>query len=354
MLKDEKIKELKERLKEIDKIFLDQNTVKNQNKYKNISKERNEIEKVLNSYNELKKIKNSIKETQYFLKEESKDEELVYLAKEELDELKRRKEAIEINLQKLLLKKDPDDDKNVYMEIRAGTGGKESAIFAANLFRMYQKFCEKQRWKIEIVSSHASDLEGYKELIFFITGEKVYFYLKYEKGVHRVQRIPQTESQGRIHTSAVTVAVLPEAEESDIYIDPKDIRIDTYRASGAGGQHVNKTDSAVRITHMPTNIVVTSQDQRSQHQNKMKAMHILRAKLYEKEQEEKNRQLSKERKAQIGMGDRSEKIRTYNYPQNRVTEHRINLTLYKLDKILNGDLDEIISQLQVYFAKRKI
>ena len=351
MIKQEKFKELMDRLKEIDQLFLDQNIVKNQKEYKKISKERSNIEEVLNIYKQFQDVEDKISQAKAILKEDSKDEELIMLAKEEIENLEKEKEEIELNLRKLLVKPDPDDDKNAFMELRAGTGGEESAIFVADLFRMYQKYCEKNGWKIEIINSHASNLEGFKELILLISGKKIYYSLKYEKGVHRVQRVPQTESQGRIHTSAVTIAILPEAEESDVYVDPKDLKIDTYRSSGAGGQHVNKTDSAIRITHIPTGLVVTSQDQRSQYQNKMKALQVLRAKLYEKEQEDKNKKLSQERKSQIGTGDRSEKIRTYNYPQNRVTEHRINLALYKLDKIMDGDLDEILSKLQIHFAE---
>jgi peptide chain release factor 1 len=287
------------------------------------------------------------------LTEHQNDEEFLELAKTEMEDLKQEENKLEIELKTLLIKKDPNDEKNVFMELRAGAGGDESSIFVADLFRMYQRYCEKNGWKIEIVNSHTSDLDGFKELILYISGDNMYFNLKYERGVHRVQRIPQTESQGRIHTSTVTVAVLPEAEESDVFVDPKDIRVDTFRASGAGGQHVNKTDSAIRITHLPTGIIVSSQDQRSQYQNKMKAMQVLRAKLLEKEEEEKNKQLSDERRLQIGTGDRSEKIRTYNYPQNRVTDHRINLTLYKLDKIIDGDLEEIVSQLQLHFTEQK-
>ncbi len=240
------------------------------------------------------------------------------------------------------------------MEFRAGAGGDESSIFVADLFRMYQRYCEKKNWKIEIVNSHASDLEGFKELILSVSGKNVYFDLKYESGVHRVQRIPLTESQGRIHTSTVTVAVLPEIEEEEVYIDPKDLRIDTYRSSGAGGQHVNKTDSAIRITYLPTGLIITSQDERSQFQNKINAMKVLRAKIYKMEESKKNAKLSQERRSQIGTGDRSEKIRTYNFPQNRITDHRINLTLYKLDKVLDGDIDDIISKLQFHFSEEQI
>jgi len=350
MIKEEKLEEIKKRLIEIDKFFLDPNFIKNQNEYKKVSKERAELVEILETHEKYMNLNKKINEARSLLSDNTIEEELKELAKEEIEELEKEKERIEDTLRKLLIKKEPDDEKNVFMELRAGAGGDESAIFVADLFRMYQKYCEKKGWKIEIVSAHQSSLDGYKELILFISGKDIYFNLKYERGVHRVQRIPQTESQGRIHTSTVTVAVLPEVEETEIYIDPKDIRIDTFRASGAGGQYVNKTDSAIRITHIPTGLVVSSQDERSQFQNKMKALQVLRAKLYEKEQQEKREKLARERKMQIGTGERSEKIRTYNYPQNRVTDHRINLTLYKLDKILDGDLDELISKLQIFFA----
>ena len=354
MIKEEKLKKLKSRFEEINKLFLDPNLVKDQNKYKEVSKERNEIDEVLNAYNYFEETKKKIKDTQEMIKKDPDDEELVELAKEELSLLEKDMEKTEQKLKDLLIKKDPDDEKNVFMELRAGAGGEESAIFVADLFRMYQRYCEKNNWKVELVNSHESDLDGFKELILYVSGKNIYFNMKYEKGVHRVQRIPQTESQGRIHTSTVTVAVLPEVEETDVYVDPKDLKIDTYRSSGAGGQHVNKTDSAVRITHLPTGLIVTSQDQRSQHQNKAKAMQVLRAKLHEKEQEEAMKKVSEERKSQVGTGDRSEKIRTYNFPQNRVTDHRINLTLYKLDKVMYGDIEEIISKLRHHFSHENI
>lgn len=353
MLQEEKSKELVKRLNEIDQLFLNQDIIKDQKKYKKISKERNEIEEILNCHKHFQEINNKINETKTLLDEASDDEEFKELAREELNHLEMEKIKAEASLRKLLIKKDPNDEKNIFMEFRAGAGGNESSIFVADLFRMYQRYCEKKGWKMEIISSHASDLDGFKELILCIKGEKVYFNLKYESGVHRVQRVPQTESQGRIHTSTVTVAVLPEIEEEDIDIDQKDLKIDTYRSSGAGGQHVNKTDSAIRITHLPSGIVVTSQDERSQLQNKMRAMQVLRAKIYKTEQAKKNEKLSQERKSQIGTGDRSEKIRTYNFPQNRITDHRINLTLYKLDKVLDGDIEDIISKLQLHYTKEK-
>lgn len=352
MLNDNKIKELKERLKEIDQLFLNQDLIKDQKKYKEISKERSEIEEILNTFSKFQDVEKKITDTESLLQETQSDDELIELANQELESLQLERSKSEEALHKLLIIKDPNDDKDIFMEFRAGAGGDESSIFVADLFRMYQRYCEKKGWKIEIVDSHPSDLDGFKELIISVKGQKVYFDLKFESGVHRVQRIPQTESQGRIHTSTVTVAVLPEIEEEDIYIDPKDLRIDTYRSSGAGGQHVNKTDSAIRITHLPTGLVVTSQDERSQLQNKMRAMQVLRAKLYEIEEEKKRTKMSEERKSQIGTGDRSEKIRTYNFPQNRMTDHRINLTLYKLDKILYGDLEEIITKLQLFYTEQ--
>ncbi len=347
MIKSEKIEEKKKRLSEIDKLLLDPNIIKDKKKFAEISKERAEVEELLSLYDRYIQIKKEIEDTETLLN----DEEMGKLALDEIEKLKEEQKTIEKRLNTLLIKKDPQDIKDVFLEIRAGTGGEEAAIFAGDLFRMYQKYCEKRGWKIEIMDSHPSDLNGFKEIILHIQGKDVYFYLKYEKGVHRVQRIPVTESSGRIHTSAVSVAVLPEIEEEEVFIDPKDLKIESFRASGHGGQYVNTTDSAVRITHIPTGIVVSCQDERSQHQNKAKALQILRARLYEKQQRELQEKLAKERKAQIGTGDRSEKIRTYNYPQNRVTDHRINLTLYKLDKIMDGELDDVINALISHYSK---
>ncbi len=340
-----KLEELSERFEELNKLLIDPNIIANQDKYKEITKARSEIEEVVNEYHQYKKIIKELEEAQNLLE----DKEMEELAREEIKKLEKEKEISEKKIKKLLIKRDPNDNKNVFLEIRAGAGGSEAAIFVADLYRMYSRYVENKNWKIELVDSHPSELDGYKEIILYIKGKNVYFNLKYESGVHRVQRIPVTESQGRIHTSTATVAVLPEVEENDVYIDPKDLKIDTYRASGAGGQHVNKTSSAVRITHIPTGIVVTSQDQRSQHQNKAKAMQVLRAKLYEIAEKEKNEAIANQRREQVGTGERSEKIRTYNYPQNRVTDHRINLTLYKLDRIMDGDLDDIIEALILHF-----
>lgn len=273
------------------------------------------------------------------------DEEFREMAQEELKELKPQKEELEEKLQVLLLPKDPNDDKNIIIEIRGGAGGDEAALFAGDLFRMYTKYAESQGWRCEIIDANEPELGGFKEVIFSVDGENVYSKMKFESGVHRVQRVPATETQGRVHTSTVTVAVLPEMEDVDIEVNEKDLKIDTYRASGAGGQHINKTESAVRITHLPSGIVVACQDQRSQLQNREKAMRVLRAKLQDQAEQEAISSMAADRKSQVGTGDRSERIRTYNYPQGRVTDHRINLTLYKLDAILNGDLDEIIQAL---------
>jgi len=275
------------------------------------------------------------------------DHEMRELAREELSGLEERRDESVTRLKLLLVPRDPLDEKNIITEIRAGTGGDEAALFAADLFRMYSRFAETNRWKIEVMSANEIGIGGFKEVVFSVSGKNVYENLRYESGTHRVQRVPETESGGRIHTSAVTVAVLPEAEETDIDIRQEDLRVDVYRSSGPGGQSVNTTDSAVRITHIPTGVVVTCQDEKSQHKNKAKALRVLRARLYEAEETKRRSERAKERKSQIGSGDRSERIRTYNFPQNRVTDHRINLTLYRLEEIMQGELEEIIDALKV-------
>ena len=277
--------------------------------------------------------------------DKSMDEEFRELAQEELKAYKEEKEALEEKLHVLLIPKDPNDDKNVIIEIRGGAGGDEAALFAGDLFRMYTKYAEAQGWKTEIISANEPELGGFKEVVFSVDGMNAYSKMKFESGVHRVQRVPATETQGRVHTSTVTVAVLPEVDEVDVQINPKDLKIDTFRASGAGGQHINKTESAVRITHLPTGTVVECQDQRSQMKNREKAMKVLAARLQDAAEQEAAASVAADRKAQVGTGDRSERIRTYNYPQGRVTDHRINLTLYKLDQVLNGDMDELINAL---------
>ncbi len=316
----------------------------NQDRFRKLMKEQSDLEPLVNTYKQYKDSKKSQEEALALLDSES-DEEIREMAKEELNDSKKKETELEEKLKILLLPKDPNDDKNIVLEIRAGAGGDEAALFAAELFRMYQHYADTHHWKVEIMSLNESGIGGYKEVIAMVTGQGAYSRLKYESGVHRVQRVPETESGGRIHTSTASVAVMPEAEEVDVQIDPKDIRIDVMRASGNGGQCVNTTDSAVRLTHYPTGIVIYSQTEKSQLQNKDKAFRLLRSKLYDMELEKKQNAEAEARRSQIGTGDRSEKIRTYNFPQGRVTDHRIKLTLYKIDQIMNGDIEEIIDSL---------
>ena len=313
----------------------------NQARFRKLMKEQSDLQPIVDAYKEYKESRQTVEDSLSMLEEES-DEEMRELAKEELNESKARIEELEQELKILLLPKDPNDDKNVIVEIRAGAGGDEAALFAAEIYRMYMHYAESQRWKVELVECEEIGIGGMKNVTFMIDGKGAYSKMKYESGVHRVQRVPETESGGRIHTSTITVAVMPEAEDVDIQIDEKDIRIDVMRASGNGGQCVNTTDSAVRLTHYPTGIVIYSQTEKSQLQNKDKAFALLRAKLYDLECQKRHDAEAEARKSQIGTGDRSEKIRTYNFPQGRVTDHRIGLTLYKLDKIMNGDIQEII------------
>lgn len=315
-----------------------------QNRFRKLMKEQADLTPVVDAYKEYKKANQDVEDSLALLEEES-DEEMREMAKEELSDAKKRIEELEQQLKILLLPKDPNDDKNVMVEIRAGAGGDEAALFASELYRMYVHFAESNRWKTELVSVNENGIGGFKEVVFMVTGQGAYSKMKYESGVHRVQRVPETESGGRIHTSTASVAVMPEAEEVDVVIDDKDIRIDVMRASGNGGQCVNTTDSAVRLTHMPTGIVIYSQTEKSQLQNKEKAFRLLRSKLYDMELEKRQNQEAEERRSQIGTGDRSEKIRTYNFPQGRVTEHRIKLTLYKIDSVMNGELNELIDSL---------
>lgn len=340
----DKLDDLLIRYEEIMNELSEPGAADNQDRFRKLMKEQNDLMPIVEAYKEYKANKQAIEDSLLMLEEES-DEEMKELAKEELNASKANVEELEQKLKVLLLPKDPNDDKNVIVEIRAGAGGDEAALFAAEIYRMYVHYAESRRWKTELISVNENGIGGFKEVVFMITGQGAYSRLKYESGVHRVQRVPETESGGRIHTSTITVAIMPEAEEVDVVIDEKDIRIDVMRASGNGGQCVNTTDSAVRLTHYPTGIVIYSQTEKSQLQNKEKAFRLLRSKLYDLEMEKRQASEAEARRSQIGTGDRSEKIRTYNFPQGRVTDHRIKLTLHKLDSVMNGDLDEIIDSL---------
>jgi peptide chain release factor 1 len=337
-----KLAALSDRIQELNALLSSETITNDMDHYRKITKEHSDITPIVDEYHAYKKNEDNLNEAQSMLS----DPEMKEFAQEEIEQCKLKLVTIEDNLQKLLLPKDPSDEKNIFLEIRAGTGGDESALFAGDLFRMYSRYTERQGWKMEIVSSSESEVGGYKEIIMKIIGQGAYSKLKFESGGHRVQRVPDTETQGRIHTSACTVAVLPEADEiSDVIINPAEIRLDTYRASGAGGQHINKTDSAVRITHLPTGIVVECQDDRSQHRNKAQAMSVLAARIRDAQIREQQSKLASDRRSLIGSGDRSERIRTYNYPQGRITDHRINLTLYKIEAITDGDMEELINAL---------
>lgn len=340
----EKLDNLQDRYDEVGALLSDPEIIGDQNKFRELSKEYAELEPVVKAYGHYRGILSNIEEAKLLLKDA--DTDMRDMAQEELKENETRLEPMELELQKLLLPKDPNDEKNVFLEIRAGTGGDEAAIFSGDLFRMYSKFAENKGWRVEVLSENAGEHGGYKEVITRITGQGVYSQMKFESGAHRVQRVPETESQGRIHTSACTVAVMPEADEmEEVNINKADLRIDTFRASGAGGQHVNKTDSAIRITHIPTGIVVECQDERSQHKNRARAMSLLAARLNNAQEEKAAQEIADERRNLVGSGDRSERIRTYNYPQGRVTDHRINLTLYKLAEVMEGGLGEVVQPL---------
>ena len=348
----EKLKGVEDRFTQLEARLSDPQVLQDREAYQKYAKEHADLTEVVNAFREYKKLDAELDDSLALLKDN--DPEIKQLAKEEVDRLNERKEALAESLKKLLIPKDPLDDKNVLLEIRAGTGGDEAGLFANDLFKMYSRYVEEQQWKMEILDYHATGVGGLKEVIALIKGKGVYSRFKYESGTHRVQRVPATETQGRIHTSAVTVAVLPEAEEVDLAIDPGDLRIDVYRSAGPGGQSVNTTDSAVRITHLPSGLVVTCQDEKSQHKNKAKAMKVLRARLLDHMIQEQNAKRSQERKSQVGSGDRSERIRTYNFPQGRVTDHRIGLTLYRLESIMQGDIGEIIQALITYHQSQAL
>jgi peptide chain release factor 1 len=337
------------RYNELNRLLCDPEVIADREAYQKYSKAQAELAILVTEYQKYKQNQQSISEARELYEKSQDDEELQELALLEMADLEKEKDRLENKLRTLLLPKDPNDKKNVILEIRAGTGGEEAALFAADLFRMYSRYTEMMGWKMEILSSHTSGSGGMKEVITLIEGKMVYSHLKYESGVHRVQRIPSTESSGRIHTSAATIAVLPEVEDVELEINPNDLRVDVFRSSGPGGQSVNTTDSAVRITHLPTGLVVSCQDEKSQHKNKSKALKILRSRILDRMREEQSEEISQTRKNMVGTGDRSERIRTYNYPQNRVTDHRINLTLYKLDQILEGQLGEFIESLNTHF-----
>jgi len=339
-----KLETLTERHEEISYLLSDSEVINDQNRFRDLSKEYSDLSPIVECFEQYQTQITTRDDALEMLKDS--DPEIKEMADEELKASKAAIEELSLTLQKMLLPKDPNDDKNIYLEIRAGTGGDEAAIFSGDLFKMYARYAEKQRWKIEVMSENLGEHGGYKEIIVRVVGQGAYSKLKFESGAHRVQRVPETESQGRVHTSACTVAIIPEIDDVDaIDINPKDLKIDTFRASGAGGQHVNKTDSAIRITHLPTGVVVECQDERSQHKNKARALNVLSSRLLAAEQEKQQAEQSENRKLQVGSGDRSERIRTYNYPQGRITDHRINLTLYKLEEVMQGDLAAVIDPL---------
>ena len=343
---------VEERFIDIEKQLADPDVVQDRVAYQKYVIEHAGLNKIVTAYRRYKQTLNDLDESQELLKDT--DPEIKDLARDEINQLNLEKQQIEEDLKTLLLPKDPNDDKNVIVEIRAGTGGEEAALFAGDLFRMYSRYAEKRNWKVEVITHHPTGVGGLKEIIAMIQGKGAYSVFKYESGTHRVQRVPTTETQGRIHTSAVTVAVLPEAEEVDLQIDPSELKVDVYRSTGPGGQSVNTTDSAVRLTHLPTGLVVTCQDEKSQLKNKLKAMKVLRARLLDQMIMAQNEKRSEERKSQVGTGDRSGRIRTYNFPQGRVTDHRINLTLYKLDNILQGNIEELIENLSTYYQTQAL
>ena len=348
----DKLEGVIDRFMEVEGLLSDPTVLSDQNRFRELSREHSDLSEPVEVYRRYKQVKQEVEDNRELMRDD--DPDMREMAREELPALETEAEQLAERLTLLMLPKDPNDGKNIILEIRAGTGGDEAALFASDLFRAYSRYAERHRWKVEILSSSESGVGGFKEVIAMITGQNVYSRLKYESGTHRVQRVPETETQGRIHTSACTVAVLPEAEEVDLDIDPSDLRIDLYRASGAGGQHVNKTESAVRITHVPTGVVVACQDEKSQHKNKARAMKVLRSRILDAMQAEQHAQMAADRKSQVGSGDRSERIRTYNFPQGRCTDHRIGLTMYKLDAIMQGDLDEVFDALITHYQAEQM
>ena len=348
----DKLESVESRYLELEKELSDPATIANQREYQRLAKEHADLMPCVQTFRKHRELAARLEENRELLSDA--DPDIRELAQEDSSQIQTELDELEDELKRLLTPKDPNDDKDVILEIRAGTGGDEAALFAADLFRMYTKYAELMAWKVEVLSSHATGIGGFKEVIFSLSGNRAYSRLKFESGVHRVQRVPTTESQGRIHTSAVTVAVFPEAEEVEVEIEPNDLRVDVFRSSGPGGQSVNTTDSAVRITHEPTGLVVICQDEKSQHKNKAKALKVLRARLLDRKQQEQRDKTAEDRKSQVGTGDRSERVRTYNFPQNRVTEHRINLTLYKLEHVLEGEINSIIDPLTTHFEAESI
>jgi peptide chain release factor 1 len=348
----EKLEEVEGRFAKVEESLGDGEILRNQAAYQKLAKEHSDLAPLIGKYRQLKALNEAIRQNTELL--EDPDSEMRDLARTEMQQLREQAARVEEEIKVLLLPKDPNDEKNTLLEIRAGTGGEEAALFAADLFRLYSKFAEIMHWRVEVMSDHPTGMGGFKEIIVLIEGQGAYSKLKYESGVHRVQRVPSTEAQGRLHTSAVTVAVLPEAEEVDVIIDPEEIRVDVFRSSGPGGQSVNTTDSAIRITHLPTGLVVSCQDEKSQHKNKAKALKILRARILDLKVKEQQDKIAENRKSQVGSGDRSERIRTYNFPQNRLTDHRIGLTLYHLDEIMEGKLSEVIEALNTHYQSEHL
>jgi peptide chain release factor 1 len=345
---------LEEKISDLEGRLSDPALLNDQKEYQRIVREHSHLNRLNVLYSRYKQVRKNISENRDILHDEGEDPELKELARMEMEDLLLEESRLEGEIKVFLLPKDPNDERNIFLEIRAGTGGDEAALFVGDLFRMYSRYAESMGWKVEIMNSSPLGIGGFKEIIALISGDHVYSRLKYESGVHRVQRVPETETQGRIHTSAVTVAILPEADEVDVNVDMNDLKFDVYRSSGPGGQSVNTTDSAVRVTHLPTGLVVTCQDEKSQHKNKAKAITVLRARILDKREQEQHDRISQDRKSQVGSGDRSERIRTYNFPQSRLTDHRINLTLYKLESIINGKLDEVLFPLMAHDQAEKL